>query len=164
MTFEEIWEDHAYGCIVQYWDTGGVSPELTPQEKKKLIDNGEWDGTCCPTCGQKMHHYPGELFGEERGDALTISHGISRKLFGGTNDQWNLRPSCNWCNRADGRVVETYLRDTLLRVEERFRVAKWSMSLDYEDVCSESIHPELHHMFLTERGAIEQRNPLKVIA
>ena len=105
-----------------------------------------------------MEHYPRKRFGIEIGNALTISHGIPRRKLGGTNEEWNLRPSCNWCNRSDGMVVNTHLLNMdNVSLVEIIRIAQWSMSLDYEEVSSAEIHPVLNKEFTSQREQVEKK-------
>ena len=157
--FEHNWENYALPCILSYnkGERGIISP-LNSAKKNRLIRQKDWDGANCPTCGQIMEHYPRKEFGIELGNALTISHSISRKIFGGTNEEWNLRPSCNWCNRTDGIVVNNHLLNMdNISQEERIRIAQWSMSLDYEEVSSDEIHPVLNKEFTSLREQVEKK-------
>lgn len=157
--FDLNWENNGLPCILSFYngERGIVSP-LTTARKNRLIRENNWDGSNCPTCGQVMRHYPNRAFGIEIGNALTISHGIPRRKLGGTNEEWNLRPSCNWCNRSDGMVVNTHLLNMdNVSLVEIIRIAQWSMSLDYEEVPSAEIHPVLNKEFTSQREQVEKK-------
>ena len=92
----------------EFYEWSLKAPPIPPEMKQPILR--EAHGQPCPSCGCKMVHLEGKLFGEEEFEAATVGHILPRCL-GGQNVGWNLRATCNLCNRASGQAMNEWLQE-----------------------------------------------------
>ena len=140
----------------EFYEWSLKAPPIPPEMKQPILR--EAHGQPCPSCGCKMIHLEGKLFGEEQLCAATVGH-ILPKALGGQNKSWNLRATCNLCNRASGQAMNEWLQKNRSgSMEDRERLVKYLYSEIDDPSKAEELYPDFFISFLTKRGLILARN------
>ena len=140
----------------EFYELSQKAPSIPRKVKLQILC--EAHGQPCPSCGCKMVHLEGKLFGEEEFEAATVGHILPRCL-GGQNVGWNLRATCNLCNRASGQAMNEWLQKNRSgSMEDRERLVKYLYSEIDDPSKAEELYPDFFISFLTKRGLILARN------
>ena len=139
----------------EFYELSQKAPSIPRRVKLQILR--EAHGQPCPSCGCKMIHLEGRLFGEEQFCAATVGH-ILPKALGGQNKSWNLRATCNLCNRASGQAMNEWLQENRNGpMEDRERLVKYLWSEIDDPSKADKLYPDFYISFLTKRGLILSR-------
>lgn len=136
----------------EFYEWSRKAPSIPPEVKQPIMR--EAHGQQCPTCRCKMVHLEGKLFGHEEPDAATVGHILPRCL-GGQNVGWNLRATCNLCNRASGQALNEWLREKRNGPwEDRERQVRYLWAEIEDPSKAQELYPDMFASFQTKRRSM----------